>query len=252
MGASMSTETAVLYQWPPGLGVDSIFPRCVVFKRICNVAQHELKIVNMKLPLLGASFEKELRERLAGIPVLLVGEKRYNTSQEILEALLESSPSKSIKSKLTRLASPLSYVTQQWANECFINTLVYARWLSDENFARFQAGVNWGDDPATVPERLAILRQEILRYLKRTPTGGLNAEQFEAQLIKQFWALENMLSTQTFLEPMAQFPTMTDFYVFMTVQGLLSPDISHASWIRDNCPSVMRWYLAVDELTRPS
>ncbi len=248
----MSTENAILYQWPPGLGVDSIFPRCVVFQRICNVAQRELKIVNMKLPLLGDAFEKELRERLAGVPVLLLGDKRFNTSHEILQALLDSTSSKSIKGKLTRLASPLSFVTQQWANECFINSLVYARWLDDENFGRFQHGVKWGEDPDTIPERLALLRQEILRYLKRTPTGNMNAEQFATQLKGQFWALENMLSSQPFLEPMVQFPSMTDFYVFMTVQGLLTPDISQSTWIRENCPAVLAWFQKVDELSRAS
>lgn len=245
----MEENKTILYQWPPALGTESIFPRCVVFQRICNIAHQEVKVVNMKLPRMGENFAKELQERLLGLPVMKVGDVRYDTSQQILQYLLHHPPAKLTKAKLTRLSSPLSYITQQWGNESFINTLVYARWIEEENFQRFIRGVKWGEELSNLEQEITILRQEITRYLKRTPNGSINSEQFESLLKSQFWALEYILSSQKFIEPLVQYPTMTDLYIFMTVQGLISPDISHASWIRQECPNVIRWFTEVDELT---
>lgn len=247
----MEENKTTLYQWPPALGTESIFPRCVVFQRICNIAHQEVKVVNMKLPRQGANFAKELQERLVGLPVLKVGDQRFDTSQQILQYLLYHPPAKVTKAKLTRLASPLSYLTQQWGNECFINTLVHARWGDEDNYQRFIQGVKWGEELSSIQSEVTLLRQEILRYLKRTPTGGQTKEQFEDQLKSQFFALEYVLSNQTFVEPMVQHPTMTDLYIFMTVQGLLAPDISYLEWIRQECPNVVRWFIEVDGLTKP-
>jgi len=131
----MDEQKIILYQWPPALGTESIFPRCVVFQRICNIAHQSVNVVNMKLPRKGEHFVKELQHQLKALPVLKVGDQRLNTSQQILEYLLSYPPAIHAKVRLTRLSSPLSYLTQQWGNESFINTLVRARWLDDDNFS---------------------------------------------------------------------------------------------------------------------
>ena len=244
------TQATTLYQWPPALGTESIYPRCVVFQRICNIAHQPVKVVNVKLPRAGENFTRELMERLIGLPILKVGEERYSTSHQIVNFLLHNPPAKETKSKLTRLASAYSYITQQWANESFINTLVHARWKQEENFQRFVRNVQWGDELANMHDEVASLRQEILKYLRRTPIGSFDDAEFEAMFKGQFWALEHILGSQTFFEPMVKHPTLTDLYVFMSVQGLLSPDLAQSEWIQAECPNVMRWFHEVDQLTK--
>ena len=241
--------TPTLYQWPPALGTESIYPRCVVFQRIGNIAKQEIKVVNVKIPQAGPDFPKELVNRLAKLPILEADQVKYHTSSEILEYLITKDPSRATKAKLVKLFSAHSFIVQQWANESFVDTLVYARWKRTENFERFVKNVKWDRPLSQMSEEIKSLRNEILRYLRRTPVGSLNDENYKDLFKKQLWSLNHILSGQEFLEPMVPYPTMTDLNTFMVVQGLLSPDLEEAEWIKENYQEVFRWAKQVDTLT---
>lgn len=242
-------KTPTLYQWPPALGTESIYPRCVVFRRICNIAQQPLEIVDVSLPTAGPEFSKELSDRLIGLPVLEVNGERYTNSHQILEFLIAGDPSREIKAKLLKMGAAHSFIIQQWANESFINSLVYARWKREANFQRFIKNVRWARPSEQLKEEITLLRQEIIKYLKRSPIGRLSEEQFNTLLKNQLWSLEHVLSAHDFMEPMIPYPTLTDLNVFMVVQGLLSPDLDESQWIKETYPHVYRWAQAVEQMT---
>jgi hypothetical protein len=238
-----------IYQWPPAKGTESIFPRCVIFQRICNIAGPPVAIANMRLPEAGENFVDELQTHLRGLPILEVNGERLRTSAQILNFLIENGGSQEIKAKLSKMSSVYSRITQQWANESFINSLIWVRWKDEENFQKFYPTVSWGEDLAAVEPRIVLLRAEILKFLKRSPIGGLSDEQFSDLFKSQLWSLENILQAQEYFEPFINHPTLTDLYVFMNIQGLLCTDFPQSDWMRKNCPSLMKWYHLVDERT---
>lgn len=242
------TET-ILYQWPPALGTESIFPRCVVINRICNVANQSIKIVNMGLPKEDENYLRELQLRLTGMPVLIHKERRLNSTAEIVEFLIQNEPAREAKSKLSKLTSAHSFIIQQWSNDCFLHSLVYARWFREENYQRFILNVRWPDHRAPESNAVTTLRQQVLAFLHRSGLGGMKEVSYMDLLKKQLWSIENILASQEFIDPLVSFPTMTDLNIFMVIQGLLSPDLEESQLIRTNFPSIIKWYESVDRLT---
>lgn len=241
-----------LYQWPPALDTESIYPRCVVFQRICNIAHQEIKVINVKLPRLGNNFSSELRSRLAGLPVLESSGKKFFTSTEIIHHLIHNDPSRESKPKLMRLSSAYSFITLQWANESFLHSIVYARWMREENFRRFVKNVRWGEPYEEVKEQVDLLREEILKFLKRNPIGEMPETAYLELLKKQLWSVDHILSTQDFMEPLIPYPTISDLNVFMVIQGLLSPDLEESELIKKDYTNIVRWFKEVDKLTKKS
>lgn len=237
-----------LFQWPAGRGVESIFPRSVVFKRICNLAQIDAKIFSVTVPEPGEDFLPKLRQRLSHIPLMECNGIRFTNSREIIDFLL-SITTGDANDNLRRLDWSHSFVTQEWANLVFINSLVYARWAREENFRRFISGVQWGQVQG-LEQSLNLLRSEVLKYLDRTLFRFDNDGVFHEHLREQLVSLDVMLIGQEFFEPLSKAPSLTDLYVFMVMQGLLSPDLEESQWIRPNYANLMRWYDRVDELTR--
>lgn len=240
----------VLYQWPPAQGTESIYPRCVVFQRICNIAHQEIKVVNVKLPKADEKFSAKLKSRLIGLPILEANGKKLLNSTDIINHLIHSDPSRESKAKLLKLASAHSFITLQWANESFIHSLVYARWMREENFRRFVQNVKWGEPYSDVEIQVDQLRQEILRYLKHNPIGEMNETSYLGQLQRQLWSLNHILAAQDFLEPLIPYPSLSDLNVFMVVQGLLSPDLEESKIIQNDYPHILKWFYQVDELTK--
>jgi len=74
-------------------------------------------------------------------------------------------------------------------------------------------------------------------------------EQFSEYLAEQMLSLDVLLIGQQFIEPLADAPCLTDLYVHMVIQGLLSPDLEESVWIRARFPNVIAWFDRVDELT---
>lgn len=233
-------STPVFYQWPPGRGCESIFPRAVLIQRICNLVNRDIEVVNVPLPKPGTDFPHELLKRLKQIPFLEIDGARYRSSMQIWDHLIKTVDETKRKLRLTRADSIYSSITQEWCNETFINSLVYARWVKEENYQRFISGVDFG--PHATPESLKILRTFILRYLSRTFTGNLSPEAFKELLVRQFSALSSIIEEQTYFERFAKHPTLTDLYVHMVVQGFLSSDLEESKWIEDTYPKLIRWY----------
>lgn len=242
-----------IYQWPPGTGTESIFPRCVVFNRICKIANQKPLIVNVGVPDVNEDFLTTLQTRLSKLPLLEFEGKKYRSSRQIIEFFLNHEENKVIRSRLLKLHSSFSFITQQWANEIFINTLVYARWKREVNYMNFVKNVSWGEPFPMVEERVNRIREEVLKYLKRTTVGELKDEEYLELLRNQLWPLEQILENQEYLEPSATYPTLTDLNVFMVVQGLLSPDLDESKMIKKNYPNIYEWFMTVDAVTlRPT
>lgn len=237
-----------LYQWPPGTGTESIFPRCVVFQRICNLAGINAQIHSVTIPEPGPDFEQKLRQRLINIPLMEVGETRLTDSREIIDFLLTVADFEGLNN-LRRLDVGNSLITQEWANLVFINSLVYSRWAREENCRRFTSHVSWGKVQG-LPESLPKLRELLLNYLTRTLFTFTSEGDFEKHLADQMLSLEIKLMGQKYFEPLAEAPTLTDLYIFMVVQGFYSDDLEESVWIKNNYPNVKAWFDRIDRATQ--
>lgn len=228
------------YQWPPCTNCESVLPRAVLIHRICNLAKIEMKVVNVHLPEPGESFQSKLEQRLVGLPYLEIDGEKFRSSRQIRDHILSKITDPDTRNRLVKTDSIYSFITQQWCNESFINSLVYARWKREENYQRFIRGVDFG--PHATEESLAVLRKYILKYLSRSPVGEVDEAGYKKIIIQQFSALSKVTEEQTYFEAFAKHPTFTDLNVFMVVQGYLSPDLEESQWIETTYPSLMRWY----------
>lgn len=235
------------YQWPPCNGCESIFPRAVLIRRICNLAKVELSVKNVYLPKAGPEFQAQLENRLVGVPYLEMNGEKLRNSRQIWEYLLSEEASTKLRHRLTHRDSTHSYILQQWANESFINSLVYARWKKEENFQRLMQGTDFG--PHATAETIGFLRKMVLKYLSRSALGDLTPDEYQQLIVQQFSSLETIIEGNTYFETFAKHPTLTDLTVYMIVQGFLSPDMEESRWILDTYPNLVRWYRLVDEMS---
>ena len=242
----------ILYQWPGTPTIESIYPRAVMFHRICNLASQEITVLNVTLPKPGEKFKAELQNRLAHLPILEVNGQKFSTSKQIMDYFLAHPPSMEVKQRLMKMDSIYGHITQQWANECFINSLLYARWKREENYQRFIKTVKWGYPVDQIGDHLEILRSAVLKFIDRTPAGALTRTEYEDMIRNQFWSLDTILSEQHFFEPLSKHPTITDLYVFMVVQGFMDYELEESQWIMERYKNVLRWYNQVDRLSLKS
>lgn len=201
----------------------------------------------MPLPPPGENFQKLLENRVVALPYLEIGERKFKTSREIWDYFIETAEPR-IKQRLLKSDSVLTYLIQQWCNESFINSLVYARWKKEENFKRFIAGVDFG--PHTSQESINALRKSTMKYLKRTPIGDLDEAGFKKILTLQLTSLSKLIEDKTYFEDFAKHPTLTDLNVFMIIQGFLSPDLEESELIGKSYPELVRWYKDVNTATQ--
>lgn len=235
------------YQWPACNNCESIFPRAVLIRRICNLAKVELSIKNVYLPKPGPEFQAQLENRLVGVPYLEMKGEKLRNSRQIWEYLLSEEANTRLRHRITHRDSTHSFILQQWANESFINSLVFGRWKKENNFQKLIAGTDFG--PHSTPESIAVLRKHVLKYLGRTPIGDLDPDAYQRLLVHQFSSLETIIEGNTFFETFAKYPTLTDLTIYMIVQGFLSSDMEESQWIQDTYPNVVRWFKNVDEMS---
>ncbi len=215
---------------------------------MCNLAGVELKVINVHLPKPGDDFKTQLETRLMGLPYLEIDGEKYRSSRQIWDHLLSTIKDKNIRQRLIRTDSAYSFITQQWANDTFINSLVYARWKKEDNFKRFISGVEFGShaDEKSIDE----LRKFILKYLNRTSVGDLSADSYQNLITQQFSSLATVIDDQSYFEAFAKHPTFTDLNVFMVVQGFMSRDLEESAWIESTYPALCRWYRNMEMFTQ--
>ena len=228
------------YQWPPCRNCESVIPRAVLIHRICNLANLNVKVVDVPLPKPGEDFKPQVEKLLLALPYLEMDGQKYRSSRQIWDHLMLTISDQNVKNRLIRTDSIYSFITQQWCNESFHNSLVFARWKKEENFKRFITGVNFGLN--TTEESIDTLRKLVLKYLSRSPIGDYNEEAFRKMIIHQFSSLATVIEEQQYFETFAKHPTFTDLNVFMVIQGFLSPDLEESVWIENTYPALMRWY----------
>lgn len=236
------------YQWPGCTNSESLLPRAVLIRRICNIAYIDLQIIDVPLPPPGDDFQKILANRLMALPYLEMNGEKFKTSREIWDHLVQTVAEPRIKQRLMKSDSILTYMIQQWCNECFINSLIYARWKKEDNFKRFISSVDLG--PHATPEAINALRKGSLNYLKRIPNGDLDENGFRKLLKLQLASLANLIEDKTYFEDFAKHPTLTDLNVFMVIQGLMSPDLEESQIIEQDFPALVRWYKDVNTTTQ--
>lgn len=228
------------YQWPPCRNCESVLPRAVLIQRICNIANFKINVVNVSLPSPGDDFKEQLENRLIGLPYLELEGDHYRSSRKIRDYFISHITDSKIKMRLNRNDSIYSFITRQWCNESFINSLIYSRWKKEENYQRFITGVDFGAH--VTPEMSAQLRKFILKYLKRSPMGDMQPDDHQTLITQQLSSLAAIVEEQPYFEAFAKYPTFTDLYVFMVVQGFMSPDLEESVWIQNTYPSLNRWY----------
>ncbi len=215
---------------------------------MCNLAGVELKVINVHLPKTGDDFKTQLESRLTGLPYLEIEEEKYRSSRQIWDHLLSTIKDKNILQRLIRTDSAYSFITQQWANDTFINSLVYARWKKEDNFKRFITGVDFG--PHADAESINNLRKLILKYLNRTSVGDLSTDSYQKLITQQFSSLASVIEGQSYFEAFAKHPTFTDLNVFMVVQGFMSRDLEESTWIESTYPALFNWYRNMEIFTQ--
>lgn len=182
------------------------------------------------------------------IPLMEVSGVRFTDSREIIDFLLTIADAEGLDN-LRRLDVGNSLITLEWANLVFINSLVYSRWVREDNFRRFTSNVQWGKVPG-LPESLDKLRSILIDYLNRMLFSFPSEADFEKHLADQLVSLEIKLMGQKYFEPLAEAPTLTDLYIFMVIQGFYSHDLEESVWIRANYPNVSSWFTRIELATQ--
>ena len=240
---------ATFYQWQASRDCESIIPRAVLIRRIMNLMDADIDIVEVPIPNQSEEFHKVLVNRLAALPRLEIDDKKFRSSRQIWDYLLSKIKSEGLKSRLMLSDPATGVIIRQWCNDSFINTLIYARWKRDENFARFAEGIQ--SKKKVEPKSLDALRQRVLAYLDRTSMGDVEESKFREILREQLGALVTQLGDKDYFQANAKAPTLTDLYVFMIVQGLMSPDLAEeCEVLQRKFPTLVRWYKDMDTLTQ--
>lgn len=248
----MDLNPPILYQWPPAPGVESIYPRCVIIHRIFNILNFDFTVQNVGLPTLEKDMNEKLQKLLIQLPVLQVDGTYYKSTIEIINFFnsfqfdLKDGLQKEFFSTLRELDHPLF----QWANEEFLHSLLYARWIDPINYPQFVRSVEWGvSSTREIETSLRSTREQVQKYLKRGKVGHFTREDFKVYLMKQLREIDNILKRHRFLCPGTRFPSLHDLAVFMVIQGLLAPTISQRNLIFENYPHIITWAKDIERLT---
>ena len=122
-----------------------------------------------------------------------------------------------------------------------------------KNYRNFIQSVNWGTVPSSrqsFEDRQNLLRELVVKHIKTTPTGVLKYDDFYTTLISQLISLEKLLQHQDYMVLHSDHLTISDLVVFMVVQGLLDENLEESSIIKNDFPSIMKWYSKIDIQTK--
>ncbi len=238
-----------LYQWPEAKGVDSIYPRCVIFHRMFNLLNIEYTPFNVTLPFTDQKPAEKLGQQLLDIPILRDDGVLYKTSEEIISHILNRIGDDPEKIKnATRLVRAKNYIYYQWANETFLNTLLYSRWLREENFRNFIRNVNWGNaSKSYFSQSIIELKKKVEDYMSKFPIAKLNQREYLHLLHSQLKCLEEIFTNQQYILTGSISISRSDLAIFMVIQGLLSKDLEESEMIAETYPNILRWARDIDE-----
>ncbi len=238
-------ETDILYQWPKSIDAESIYPRCVVIHKLYLLADRDLRTVDVSFPSKQQNFDKELKARLKNLPQVHTQEKVYDSTSQIVNYLLKNCTTKKCIKYLEKLNSAYNVPLSQWANEVFLNSLIYSRWKIEDNYQVFIRSVDWGKPFEEVQESANELRSGALTYLSRFPINEFREVEFQEYLKVQFWSLERIIADNKYFDQM--FLTVTDLYVYMVIQGFMSDTLKESIKLKKDYPELNRWY---EDLTK--
>lgn len=237
----MTTVKAdVLYQWPKADDIESIYPRCVVIHKLYQLAGRELKTIDVAFPSKQEGFDKELKARLKNLPQVHTQEKIYSSTTQIVNYLLKNCTTKKCIGYLEKMNSAYNLPLTQWANEVFINSLVYSRWKIEDNYQLFIRSVDWGAPFDEVKTKTDELRQGVLLYLSRFAINEYTQVEFNDYLKKQLWSLERIIAKNRYFDQM--FLSITDLYIYMVIQGYMSDHLKESFALKRDFPELNRWY----------
>lgn len=241
-----------LIQWPGATGVESVYPRCVIFHRLFNLLGVDYTPFNVTLPFVDKKSSEKLQRQLVDLPVLIDKGVAYKNTDEIVRHILgkfEDDIEKQDSAK--KVLKAQNVITYQWANEVFLNTLLYARWLRPCNFKPFIKNVEWGNaDPNFFRDSIADLRTKVDAYMSRFLISKLSEGEYLKLLTKQLNALELIFKEQELILPGTDRITQSDLAIFMVIQGLLSDDLGERQVLLENYPNILRWAVDVDKRTQ--
>lgn len=235
-----TSKIDTLYQWPKADGIESIYPRCVVIHKLYGLADRKLTTIDVAFPSKQEGFEKELKARLKNLPQVHTQEKIYSSTNQIINYLLKNSKGKQGIRYLEKMNSAHNIPLSQWANEVFINSLVYSRWKIENNYQSFIRSVDWGSPFEKIEDKVGELRAGVLTYLSRFAINEFSQAEFHDYLKIQFWSLERIIDDNKYFDQM--FLTVTDLYVYMVIQGYMSDHLIESSSLKNDYPELNRWY----------
>ncbi|MEE3079420.1 MAG: hypothetical protein VX341_08810 [Bdellovibrionota bacterium] len=238
-----------LYQWPEAKGVDSIYPRCVIFHRLFNLLGIKYSTYNVSLPFVSKDSSERLTQQLIDLPILKDDGILYKNSEDIISHIMNKvSDDPSKLKKATRLLRAKNYIYYQWANEVFLNTLLYSRWLRDCNFRNFMRHVNWGSASRTYfADSVNELKGKVESYMSRFAISKLSDSEYLELLHTQLKCLEDIFSVQKYILNDEAEISRSDLAIFMVIQGLLSRDLEESEIIIKTYPNIIRWAGDIDE-----
>ena len=242
----------IIYQWPEAKGVDSIYPRCVIFHRLFNILDIEYTTFNVSLPFTEKDFSEKLSRQLVDLPLLKDNGILYKNSEDIISHILHkvSDDPEKLKSA-TRLLRAKNYIYYQWANEIFLNTLLYSRWLRDCNFRNFMRNVNWGSASRSYfADSINELKDKVALYMSKFSISKLSEREYLELLHTQLKCLEDIFSHQKYILSDETEISRSDLAMFMVIQGLLSKDLKESSMIVEEYPNIIRWAKDIDERSK--
>ncbi len=233
-------EADILYQWPKCSDAESIYPRCVVIHKLYLLADRELRTVDVAFPSKQQDFDKELKPRLKNLPQVHTQEKIYSSTTQIVNYLLKNCTTTKCIRYLEKMNSAYNVPLSQWANEVFLNSLIYSRWKIEDNYQSFIRTVDWGKPFEEVKDSTNELRSGVLTYLSRFAVNEFCEVEFQEYLKLQLWSLERIISDNKYFDQM--FLTVTDLYIYMVIQGFMSDSLKESLKLKEDFPELNRWY----------
>ena len=190
----------ILFQWPGTDSIESIYPRCVVFHRLFNILNFEFTVRDLDLAQFdNENYNSKIKDVLKLFPILKYKGQKYSTTNEIISFLLGHFENTKIIDDIKKYGMAYNVIVSEWANQVFLYSLLYARWIREKNYRNFIQSVNWGTVPSSrqsFEDRQNLLRELVVKHIKTTPTGVLKYDDFYTTLISQLISLEKLLQHQ--------------------------------------------------------
>lgn len=232
-----------LYQFAPDEGIESASSFCIKVQRALRLKGLAYAVENVN-PANISKISPETKK----LPVLEVDGKRLWDSSRILQAIDLLAPEPSLYPASSELHA-LNHLLEDWADESLYWFTVHQRWVVDAHFAAFAKGA-FGRMPIPLKWLVPpIARRTAVSQVVSQGLGRLSPAEVSRRLDDHLAALNVRLAGGGFL--IDDHVRAADIAVFAILRSMMVPYMTDVRARIESHPSLNKWILRVDEVTRP-